>query len=160
MKKQSFVSILLVLFVKSIATAQIVNVGGKFQKDLMFQATLNYPFVFDEDSRHEVMFGLDYTSKNNQAPSGLTPQITYGYYVVDHANKDFMIMAGVSTGYVVNLNSTFKCQIRVSPFVYAEYFSFLNVKVGYDYNTQIKKGYPYVSIGLGGFHMLKHLKVM
>ena len=160
MKKQSFVSILLVLFVKSMATAQIINVGGKFQKDVMFQATLNYPFVFDESSHHEVMLGVDYTSNNKQFLSGLTPQITYGYYVVDNAYKDFMVMAGVSSGYTVNFNSSFKNQIRVSPFVYAEYFGFLNIKVGYDYATQINKGYPYVSIGLGGFHMFRHFKIM
>ncbi|MBA5793299.1 hypothetical protein H1R17_03105 [Flavobacterium sp. xlx-214] len=160
MKMFYYIVTIIALLFSSSLTAQIVSVGGKFQKDWMFQTTINYPFVFDEDSRHEVMLGLDYTSKNNQAPSGLTPQITYGYYVVDSAYKDFMVMAGVSTGYTVNLNSAFKSQIRVSPFVYAEYFSFLNVKVGYDYGTQINKGYPYVSIGLGGFHMFRHFKIM
>lgn len=54
MKKPSFVSILLVLFAKSMATAQIVNVGGKFQKDLMIQATIDSPLGFDKRLHHEV----------------------------------------------------------------------------------------------------------
>lgn len=71
-----------------------------------------------------------------------------------------MILADVSTGYTVSFNSSFENQIRASAFVHADYFSFLNIKFANDYATQINKGYPYVSIGLGGFHMFRHFKIM
>lgn len=57
------------------SVAQVLSVGYKYQEKGMFQATFNYPFLFSSSTHHELMLGVDYTSKNDQASSGLTPRL-------------------------------------------------------------------------------------
>lgn len=148
------------LFTSVSSVAQVLSVGYKYQEKGMFQATFNYPFLFSSSTHHELMLGVDYTSKNDQASSGLTPQFTYGYYIIDNADNDYTLMVGISTGCNFNFNSTFENQFKVTPFVYTELMGLLNVKVGVDYSVQLQKGYPFLSLGLGGLHLFRHLKMM
>lgn len=62
------------------AGAQIINIGYKYEERSMFQTTINIPFLMDKNKTYEYMAGLDYTTKNVLAPSGITPQLTGGYY--------------------------------------------------------------------------------
>ena len=85
------------------------------------------------------------------------PQATYGYRLWDDKRSEFFVMVGSSAGYNFQLSRDFSNQIKVSPFVYAEYIGVINVKIGYDYATKINKGFPFISVGLGGFHALRNL---
>lgn len=126
----------------------------------MFQATLNRPFIYDKGRiLHEFMLGVDYTTKNKFAPSGIMLQATYGYRFVDNVKKEYFFMLGTSVGYNFQLSSGFENQIKIGPFAYLELLAFLNIKAGYEYSTQIQKGYPFISIGFGGLHMLRHFKI-
>lgn len=145
------------LFLTVKLNGQIFSVGTKIQKKALFQVTLNHPFVYNKyDTPHEFMLGVDYTTKNKHAPSGILPQATYGYRLVDDRRKPYFVMMGTSVGYNFQLSRGFENQFKISPFLYLEYSGFLNLKVGYDYSTQIQKGYPFVSIGLGGLQMFRH----
>lgn len=149
------------LFLGFVAQAQVFSLGTKIQKKAMFQAAVNYPFVYSKYKMpHEFMLGIDYTTKNKYSPSGIMPQATYGFRMVDKDRKDYFLMIGTLVGYNFQLSSDFKNQIRVSPFVYLEFVGLLNVKAGYDYSTQIKKGYPFISLGFGGLHMLRNFSIM
>ncbi|SFT02553.1 hypothetical protein [Sphingobacterium wenxiniae] len=139
--------------------AQVVSVGGKFDKKPMFQASLNAPVFFNKYLPYDIAFGLDYTTRNKEAPSGLQPQVTGMYFIVDNDYKDFLVSANVTAGYLFDFNKQFANQFRVSPHVYFE-IPFCMVKVGYDYTMPLNKGYPFVSVGLGGFLLFRHFKVM
>lgn len=155
--------ILLIFFftLSKAADAELFSLGTKYQEKLMFHATVNYPFVYSKYKMpHEFMLGVDYTTKNMYAPSGVMPQATYAVRVVDKDRVDYFLMAGTSVGYNFQLSSNYKNQVKVSPFVYLEYGAVLNLKVGYDYSTQLGKGYPFVSIGIGGLHMFRNFTIM
>lgn len=152
--------VLLITLASTSTNAQIINLGYKYQEKGMFNATLNYPMIYDRYTHHEFMLGVDYTSKNRKAPSGISPQLTYAYFVVDNSRTNYMLMTGVSTGYQVSMHNPFKNQFKLSPYIYAEFIAVLNLKIGYDYFLPLQKGYPYVSLGLGGLHMFRHLSFM
>ncbi|WP_437921407.1 hypothetical protein [Sphingobacterium sp. LRF_L2] len=139
--------------------AQVLQLGTKLDKKLMFNATLNYPFFFSKYKAYELMVGLDYSSKNNQMPSGIAPQVTYGYFLVERPARDYLLFTGLTAGYVLDLNKEFDNQFRVSPHLYAE-IKFVAIKVGFDYMLPLKRGYPFISLGFGGGHLLRHFKVM
>lgn len=162
---KEFISLLFLVFFCAILntklSAQIFSLGTKYQEKFMFQATFNYPFVYSKYKMpHEFMLGVDYTTKNKHAPSGIMPQATYGVRIVDKDRVDYFLMAGTSVGYNFQLYSNYKNQVKVSPFVYLEYGAVLNLKVGYDYSTQLGKGDPFVSIGIGGLHMFRNFTIM
>lgn len=140
-----------VLFTKPLE-AQVLSLGAKAQKQVMFQTVAHY-VLGDGSSRsaHAYMLGVDYTTKNKYAPSGIMPQATYGYRLWEEKRSDFFVMVGSSAGYNFQLSRDFPHQIKVSPFVYAEYLGVINVKMGYDYAPKINTGYPFISLGLGGF---------
>lgn len=140
--------------------AQLINLGYKYQEKGMFNATINYPMIYDRHTHHELMLGIDYTTKNTKAPSGISPQLSYGYFLVDNSRTNYLLMAGLSTGYQVTLHNPYKNQFRVSPYIYTELVAVFNLKVGYDYMMPLQKGYPFISIGIGGLHMFRHLNFM
>lgn len=140
--------------------SQVFSVGAKQDKRTMFQAALNFPVVFDNNKNYDFTIGVDYTSKNHTQPSGLSPQLGFVRYIVDSKYKDFLVSANVQTGYLFDFNRGMGKQFRVSPHLYIEYQSFLNCKIGYDYAMPLQKGYPFVSIGIGGLMMFRHFSIM
>lgn len=115
-----FFAVTLVIGLLSKSNAQIIHVGGKMDKNLMFNATLQAPFFFHKKMPYELMFGVDYTTKNNDAPSGLAPQVTFGYFLVDSPNKSYLVFAGLTSGYLFDFNKQFDNQLRLSPHLYTE----------------------------------------
>lgn len=159
-KKKAVLLLVITLFASYFpVAAQIVNIGYKYQEKGMFQTSFNYPFLYDGSS-HEWMLGIDYTSKNDKAPSGITPQITYGYYLKDNPNSDYFIMTGITAGYQFSLHKSYENQFKITPYVYGELIGIVNIKIGYDYMLPLQKGYPFVSVGIGGLHMFRHLRFM
>lgn len=142
------------------AFSQVLSLGIKQDRRTMFQAGVNIPVIFKSDKKYDFTIGADYTSKNPLQPSGLSPQITFVQFISDNKHKNFLISANMQAGYLFDFNKDRGNQFRISPCVYVEYLSFLNGKIGYDYLMSSQKGYPFVSIGLGGFLMLRHLKSM
>ncbi|SUJ29023.1 Uncharacterised protein [Sphingobacterium spiritivorum] len=141
------------------AGAQIINIGYKYEEKSMFQTTINIPFVMDKNKPYEYMAGLDYSTKNALAPSGIAPQLTGGYYIIDDKRKSNILSLQLSAGYLFDLNKNFQNQVRLSPHVYFELNGIFNFKAGYDFLMPLEKGYPYVSIGLGGLLSLRHMSI-
>lgn len=139
--------------------AQFMAVGAKFDKELMFQATVNAPVLFDDDLPYDVSFGVDYTSKNELMPSGLQFQSTAMYFLDEGSSKSHLVYAGLTAGYLLDFNSRFTNQFRFTPHLYAE-LGFLMIKVGYDYLLPLQKGSPFISVGLGGGYLFRHFKLM
>lgn len=84
--------------------------------ELRHQATLIRPFIYDKGRiLHEFMLGVDYTTKNKFAPSGIMLQATYGYRFVDNVKKEYFFMLGTSVGYNFQLSSGFENQIKSVP---------------------------------------------
>lgn len=142
------------------ASAQIFSLGMKQDRRPMFQAALNLPLVFDNDKNYDFTVGVDYTSENPRQPSGLAPQVGFVRYIVDNRYKDFLVSANVQTGYLFDFNKGIDNQFRVSPHLYVEYQGFFHCRVGYDYAMPLQKGYPFVSIGIGGLMMFRHFSIM
>ncbi len=88
--------------------------------------------------------------------SGLQPQVTGMYFLLDEANRNFLISANLTAGYLFDFNKQFAHQVRISPHVYFE-IPLLMVKVGYGYMIPLQKGYPFVSIGIGGFQLFRNV---
>lgn len=149
----------LVLFLSE-GNSQVLNAGLKFDRTMMFQASANIPVLWNSGKKFDIAPGLDYTTTNSKAPSGLQPQLTTLVYIVDDKNKDFLIYGAVTTGYLFDFSKNFENQLRVSPHVYLEYNGLMNLKVGYDYMMPLKKGYPYIAVGIGGFFMFRNFRVM
>ncbi len=160
MKRYCLYLILAVFFGISGAVAQIFSLGMKQDKRPMFQAALNVPLVFNTDKNYDFTVGVDYTSKNSKQPSGLAPQLGFVRYIVDNRYKDFLVSANVQTGYLFDFNKGMDNQFRVSPHLYVEYQGFFHCRVGYDYAMPLQKGYPFVSIGIGGLMMFRHFSIM
>lgn len=156
------INIFFVLFITGALNcpAQIFSLGYRQDKKAMFQAEFNYPFLMDKNRPYNFLVGLDYTTPNKAVPSGLSPQLTFGYYVLDDEYKDYLVMAGLGTGYLFDFNKQFDNQFRITPHLYFEYLGLLNLKLGYNYMIPLQKGYPYVSIGVGGFHMFRYFRLM
>ncbi|MDR2283646.1 MAG: hypothetical protein LBE37_10575 [Sphingobacterium sp.] len=152
--------LLLGIFSISRASAQIFSLGMKQDKRPMFQASLNVPLVFDKGKNYDFTVGVDYTSKNPKQPSGLAPQLGYVRYIVDNRYKDFLVSANLQAGYLFDFNKGMDNQFRVSPHLYVEYQGLFHCRVGYDYAMPLQKGYPFVSIGIGGLMMFRHLSFM
>ncbi|SMC57004.1 hypothetical protein [Moheibacter sediminis] len=148
----------LILFIAGnlIVNAQFIGVGTKFDKKFMFQATANIPIKFDSNYKFDLAFGVDYTTSNDQAPSGLQPQVTGIMYLVDDKNKSYLIYGGLTAGYLFDFNKEFDSQIRLTPHIYFELSSLFYAKAGVDYAMAVNKVYPFVSIGIGGGHMFRH----
>lgn len=160
-EKKILVLFVIVLFTGYLPVkAQVVHLGYKYQEKGMFQASFNYPFLYDEATHHEWMLGIDYTSKNDKAPSGIAPQFTYGYYIKDNPKSDYLIMTGITAGYQFSLHNRHENQFKITPYVYGELIGILNIKVGYEYMFPMQKGYPFVAVGIGGLHMLRHMRFM
>lgn len=141
----------------SLIQAQVISAGFiKYDKKGMFQATVNYPLLFNKDKSYDFYAGLDYTTKNHEVPSGLAPQLGFAYYIVDSDYKDYLLSANLNAGYLFDFNN----QFRISPHIYFELLSLLNLKAGYDYMMPLGKGYPFVSIGIGGGFMFRHFNIM
>lgn len=151
----------LILFIAGnlIVNAQFIGVGTKFDKQFMFQATANIPIKFDSNYKYDLAFGVDYTTSDDQVPSGLQPQMTGIVYLVDNKYKSYLIYGGLTAGYLFDFNKEFDNQIRLTPHIYYEYSSLFYIKAGADYATPIDKIYPFISIGIGGGHMLRHLSI-
>ncbi|KGE16174.1 hypothetical protein [Sphingobacterium deserti] len=126
----------------------------------MMQVSLNYPFVLSAYRPFEFMVGIDYTTKNREVSSGLVPQATLHYYLIDDSSNNFLLGVGTGAGYMFDFNTNRNNQIRINPHLYFEYGTILNLRVGYDVMFPNKRGYPFLSIGLGGFHGIRHLKWM
>lgn len=120
------------LFCNHSIKAQVFSLGAKYDKAAMFQASFNVPVLFDKHMPYDFAFGLDYTSPNAKAPSGLQPQFTAMYFLVDDKYKSYNISAGITSGYLFDFNKEFNNQFRVSPYVYTEVFPF-TAKVGHEY---------------------------
>lgn len=136
--------------------AQFIGVGTKFDKEFMFQATVSVPIKFDSNYKYDLAFGLDYTTSNDKAPSGLQPQVTGIIYLVDDKSKSYLIYGGLTAGYLFDFSKEFDNQIRLTPHIYFELSSLFYVKAGADYATPVNKVYPFISIGIGGGHMFRH----
>ncbi|MGB6083390.1 hypothetical protein [Moheibacter sp.] len=161
MKKNYFLLIgIFIFFGFTFSQAQVISAGFKYDKKGMFQATVNYPTLFDKNKPFDIYFGLDYTTKNDEIPSGLAPQLGLAYYIVDNDYKDYLLSANLNAGYLFDFNKEFDNQFRISPHIYFELLSLLNLKVGYEYMMPLGKGYPFVSIGIGGGFMFRHFKMM
>lgn len=143
----------------SSVNAQLIGVGTKFDKQFMFQANVNVPIKFNANNKYDLAFGVDYTTSNSKAPSGLQPQMTGIIYLVDEKNKSFLVYGGLTAGYLFDFNKEFDNQIRLTPHIYYEYSSLIYIKVGADYATPINKVYPFLSIGIGGAHMFRHFSI-
>lgn len=150
--------LLLFTFSRSV-NAQIISVGYKYEEKSMFQSTVNLPFLMDKNKPYEYMAGIDYTTKNSFAPSGIAPQLTGGYYIIDDKHKSNILSLQLSAGYLFDLNKNFQNQVRLSPHVYFELNGIFNFKAGYDFFMPLEKGYPYVSIGVGGLLSLRHMNI-
>jgi len=153
------IGVFLFLFCNQSVKAQIINVGAKYDKAAMFQASFNIPILFDKYKPYDFAFGLDYTSPNAKAPSGLQPQFTAMYFLVDDKYKSYNISAGVTTGYLFDFNKEFNNQFRISPYVYTEVFPF-NIKVGHEYVMPLNQGQFFISIGIGGGYLFRHFSIM
>jgi len=94
-----------------------------------------------------------------KAPSGLQPQFTAMYFLVDDKYKSYNISAGITSGYLFDFNKEFNNQFRVSPYVYMETFPF-NIKVGHEYVMPLNQGQFFVSIGIGGGYLFRHFSIM
>ncbi|TDS11666.1 hypothetical protein B0I21_1077 [Sphingobacterium paludis] len=140
--------------------AQIVSLGYKQQQKPMVQVSLNYPFILSAYSPFEFMVGVDYTTKNKAVPSGFVPQTTLHYYLVDSKRYNYLLAVGAGAGYMFDFNSNHENQIRISPHLYLEYSAILNLRVGYDVMFPNNRGYPFISIGIGGLHGFRHMKWM
>lgn len=151
---------LCVLLFGGLLQAQIISAGFKYEKKGMFQATVNYPFLFDKEKPFDFYAGFDYTTKNEEVPSGLAPQLGFAYYMVDDKAKDFLVSANLNAGYLFDFNPEFENQFRITPHIYFEFISLLNLKVGYDYLMPLNQGFPFISIGIGGGFMFRHFSVM
>ena len=160
MKSYYLYLLLLGIFTISKASAQIFSLGIKQDKRPMFQAALNVPVVFDRDKNYDFTVGVDYSSKNPKQPSGLAPQVGFVRYIVDNRYKDFLVSANVHTGYLFDFNKGMDNQFRVSPHLYVEYQALFNCRIGYDYMMPLQKGYPFISIGIGGLMMFRHFSIM
>ncbi len=139
--------------------AQLIGIGAKFDKELMFQATVNAPVLFDKDLPYEVSFGVDYTSGNPLLPSGLQFQSIAMYFLDEGSSKSHLVYAGLTAGYLLDFNSRFSNQFRFTPHLYAEW-GFLVFKPGYDYLLPLQKGSPFISVELGGGFLFRHFKLM
>jgi len=126
----------------------------------MLNITANYPIFIKQNKKFDLLLGTDYTTSNKNVPSGLAPQVTFNYFIVDNSLKDYMIYVGLTKGYLFDFNKDFENQFRITPHIYFEYMGLLNIKTGYDYLFPLKKGYPFISVGLGGLYMNKNLKIM
>ncbi|MEG1376054.1 MAG: hypothetical protein RSC81_03165 [Myroides sp.] len=153
------IGVFLLFFCNQSVKAQIINVGAKYDKAPMFQASINIPVLFDKYKPYDFAFGLDYTSPNANAPSGLQPQFTAMYFLVDDKYKSYNISAGVTSGYLFDFNKEFNNQFRVSPYVYMEAFPF-NIKVGHEYVMPLNQGQFFISIGIGGGYLFRHFSIM
>lgn len=156
--KKYYFWVLTLLFVCSYTSpsyAQLFSIGYKQHKSGMFHTTFNHPLIFDNNKPYELMLGADYTTKNKHMPSGLAPQASFMYYIDGDRRKDYLIGTGLHTGYLFDFNKQFKNQTRVTPFFYYEYIGLVNLKIGYDYMLPSNKGYPFISIGIGGLMMFK-----
>lgn len=146
--------------------AQVVSIGMKQNKSTMFQASVNLPLLANASSSnesHDYFVGLDYTTKNKHMPSGLQPQFTYAYYLIDDDKKAHILSTNLGAGYLIDFRSKseFQNQFTINPHIYYEYFALLNVRVGYEHMFPFQKGYPYVSVGLGGFvNLFRNFKIM
>ncbi|SRR5690606_34373301 len=155
-----FLLIILFFFNSQLIEAQVVSAGFKYDKKGMFHAALNYPFFLDKEKPFDFYAGLDFTTKNNEVPSGLAPQLGFAYYLVDDKAKDFLISANLNAGYLFDFNKEFDNQFRVTPHLYFELLSLLNLRVGYEYLMPFNKGFLFVSIGIGGGFMFRHFSIM
>lgn len=140
--------------------AQIASASVKWQEEWMFDASLNYPLFIENDGKFDLMIGANYTTPNSKFPSGLQPQLTGIYRLVDNPTKDYFLSVQLTSGYLIDFTSDFENQFRLSPHFYLEYIGIFNLKMGYDYLMPFNKGYPFVSIGIGGFYMFKDFKIM
>jgi len=153
------IGVFLVLICNQSVKAQVFSVGAKYDKATMFQASFNIPVLFDKYKPYDFAFGLDYTTPNAKAPSGLRPQFTAMYFLIDDKYKSYNVSAGVITGYLFDFNKEFNNQFRVSPHVYMEAFPF-TIKVGHDYVMPLNQGHFFISIGIGGGYLFRHFSVM
>jgi len=149
---------LIVLYHHSLK-AQIISLGSKFDKSFMFQSSINIPILFDNNKPYDFAFGLDYTTSNTKSPSGLQPQITAMYFLIDDKYKSYNLSVGVTSGYLFDFSKEFNNQFRVSPYVYIEAFPF-NIKLGHNYAMAINQGQFFISIGIGGGYLFRHFSVM
>jgi len=163
MKKITFIAkiigVFMFLFCNHSIKAQVFSLGAKYDKAAMFQASFNVLVLFDKYKPYDFAFGLDYTSPNAKAPSGLQPQFTAMYFLVDDKYKSYNISAGITSGYLFDFNKEFNNQFRVSPYVYMEAFPF-TVKVGHEYVMPLNQGQFFVSIGIGGGYFFRHFSIM
>ncbi|GEM_PF-856356 len=160
MNKKIYIPLILMLLSMVAAKSQIVSLGYKQQEKGMFQFSFNYPFVLNRYKPYEVMLGIDYTINNRKAPSGLGPQATFHYYLLDNANSNYLLGVGVSAGYLFDFNKGYANQLRFSPHLYFEYGLLCNLRAGYDLLPTKQRGYPYISIGIGGLHLMRRLRMM
>jgi hypothetical protein len=152
--------LLIFVFMSWKAHGQILSLGVKWEEKLMGEASANLPVFWKNDSKFDLMLGVNYTTPNKEFPSGLQPQVTGMYRIVSGEYKDYFLSFNLTSGYLFDFSSEFDHQFRFSPHLYFEYLGFLNLKVGYDYVMPLEKGYPFISIGLGGLYMFKDFRIM
>lgn len=139
----------------STAWSQIIGFGYKNEKKGMFQATINLPLTYSKDNWIDVAAGLDYTTKNHLAPSGFSMNASAYHYLIGDDNIQASLI-GLESGYLINTglgNDTYK----LTPYVYYER-SLFYIRAGVDYYFREEKGYPFVSVGFGGLHIMRNMK--
>lgn len=142
------------------SNAQLFSLGAKWEEKLMFELSINQPLFWKNDGKFDLLLGANFTTGNKKWPSGLQPQFTGIYRIVDNKYKEYFFSFQLTAGYLFDFNTAFKNQLRISPHVYFEYNALFYIKAGYDFYTPLNLGYPYISVGIGGLCMLKHFRIM
>lgn len=143
------------IFYSQSVRCQIIGLGYKNEKKGMFQTTVNLPLTFSKDNWIDFAAGIDFTSKNHLAPSGFSMNASAYHYLIGDDDIQASLI-GLETGYLINTglgNDTYK----LTPYVYYER-SLFYVRAGVDYYFRLEKGYPFVSIGFGGLHIIRNMK--
>lgn len=159
MRYLKFQFLIFSLGIGHLLNAQILGVGGKLDKEVMFQASFNVPIIMSKDVPYDLAFGVDFTTKNNHMPSGLQLQSTGMYFFHENSSQSRLVSVGLTAGYLFDFNTSFENQFRLSPHFYAE-FGFLYFRLGYDYYMPLDKGAPFISMGIGGGYLFRHFKLM
>lgn len=150
-------SFFLILFCIEL-NAQLIGLGLKMDEKPMFDIAANYPLIFKDSKNYSLSLGAEFSTSNSQMPSGLQFQLTPLYHFLDDAKKDYFLSLGFTAGYLLDFNSEFSNQFRISPHFYAEYILFY-CKLGYDYVMPLDQGSFFVSIGIGGGYLMRHFKI-
>lgn len=157
MKFHFIIAVFALTLLSQDVSAQLIGLGYKYQERSMFQASVNYPFDSGLDRIAGVTGGIDFTTKNRMAPSGVTLQITPYHYLFDRQlkNQGGAILIGSDLGYHLNTGQG-ENGFKAAPHLYVD-FILVYLKIGAEYYNSTGRTYPFVSIGIGGIHGIRNL---